>query len=118
MSTLHAVIPCQQNDFDQTVLKSEIPVLVDFYANWCGPCKMMSPILEQLALEWEGKLKIVKVDADDAEDLVETYQVQGLPTFALFLDGRVAATFAGAVPKERLKQFVSKELQKKNLDFA
>jgi thioredoxin 1 len=100
-------------NFETEVLKSEIPVLVDFWAPWCGPCQMMAPVLEELAKEFEGKLKIVKVDTDqpDNQVLAIEYMIQSIPNLKLFKEGKVIKDFVGYRPKEmfaqELKEFVS-----------
>ncbi len=92
----------QQDNFEEEVLKSDIPVLVDFYAEWCGPCKMLGPVIEDLAVEYEGKVKIGKVNVDLAEELAMRYQVQSVPTLILFKNGQVVKRLSGALPKARL----------------
>ena len=91
-----------QATFDEEVLKSAQPVLVDFTAVWCQPCKMLDPIVKQLAEEWQGQVKVVKLDVDDNPDLAIQYQVMGVPTLILFKDGRPAERVSGFQPKERL----------------
>jgi len=91
-----------ENQFQKEVLESDIPVLVDFYADWCGPCKMMSPVLDQIAAELEGKLKVAKINVDDAEDLAANYGIQSIPNMILFKNGEPAANLIGAMPKARL----------------
>ena len=91
-----------ENQFQKEVLESDIPVLVDFYADWCGPCKMMSPVLDQIAAELECKLKVAKINVDDAEDLAANYGIQSIPNMILFKNGEPAANLIGAMPKARL----------------
>ena len=91
-----------QATFDEEVLKSAQPVLVDFTAVWCQPCKMLDPIVKQLAEEWQGQVKVVKLDVDDNPDLAMQYQVMGVPTLILFKGGRPAERVSGFQPKERL----------------
>ena len=99
-------------NFESEVLKSEMPVLVDFWAPWCGPCQMMAPVLEELAKEMEGKLKIVKIDTEqpDNQVLAIEYMIQSIPNLKLFKDGKVIKDFVGYRPKEQfsqeLKEFV------------
>ncbi|MBR6683968.1 MAG: thioredoxin [Firmicutes bacterium] len=89
-------------DFQKEVLESDIPVLVDFYADWCGPCKMMSPVLDQLSAELEGKIKIGKVNVDDDPELAGQYKVMSIPNFVLIKNGQVVDQVIGAVPKAQM----------------
>lgn len=89
-------------DFQKEVLDSDIPVLVDFYADWCGPCKMMSPVLDQLSAELDGKIKIGKVNVDDDPDLAGQYKVMSIPNFVLIKNGQVVDQVIGAVPKAQM----------------
>lgn len=82
--------------FEAEVLKSELPVLVDFTATWCGPCKAVAPALEDLSLEYEGEIRIVKVDIDDDPKIAETYGIQGVPTFLVIKNGEIKETFGGS----------------------
>ncbi|MDF1618364.1 thioredoxin [Petrocella sp. FN5] len=90
-------------NFEAEVLKSEVPVLVDFYADWCGPCKMMAPSIEQLANEYEGKVKIGKLDVDTNGVTAQHYRVMSIPTLLIFKGGEVVDTIVGAVPKNQVE---------------
>lgn len=90
-------------DFEKEVLQSDKPVLVDFFADWCGPCKMMAPVVEQLAEELEGKAKVGKLNIDENMDIAEKYRVMNIPTFLIFKDGQEKERIVGAVSKNELK---------------
>ncbi len=89
-------------NFEEEVLKSELPVLVDFWADWCGPCKMIAPVLEELSEELSGKLKIAKVDVDASPEIATKYVIQSIPTLMLFRDGEMVDRQMGALPKARI----------------
>ncbi len=91
-----------QDTFQVDVLQASLPVIVDFSAVWCGPCKMLDPIVKQLAQEWNGKVKVVKLDVDDNANLAMEYQVMGVPTLILFLKGEPVQRLSGFQPKERI----------------
>jgi thioredoxin 1 len=93
--------------FEQDVLKSNVPVLVDFWAEWCGPCRMIAPILEQVAAENAGKLKVLKLNVDENPGTPPKFGIRGIPTLILFKDGAAAATQVGAVAKTQLAAFVN-----------
>ena len=96
--------------FETDVLGSDKPVLVDFWAEWCGPCKMIGPSLEELSVEMGEQVQIVKVDIDENPDAPTKYGVRGIPTMILFKNGQPAATQVGALPKSGIKQFLEAQL--------
>lgn len=91
-------------NFDQEVLKSDVPVLVDFWAPWCGPCRMIAPIVEQIARDYQGKLKVVKLNTDENEQIAVRYGIRSIPTLGIFKNGQVVDAVIGAVPKQFLEQ--------------
>ncbi|MFA6560489.1 MAG: thioredoxin [Verrucomicrobiia bacterium] len=97
-------------NFDAEVLKSPLPVLVDFWATWCGPCKMIAPVLDELAVEFAGKAKIVKCNVDDAGELASQYRVTSIPALIMFKGGQVVAQAVGAKPKKELQKIVNESL--------
>lgn len=93
--------------FEEEVLKSELPVLVDFWAEWCGPCKMLGPIIEQLSDELQGKVKIVKMDVDANPNVPSGLSIRGIPTMMLFKDGQMIGSKVGAVPKSTIEEWMN-----------
>ncbi|WP_026656038.1 thioredoxin [Butyrivibrio sp. AE3003] len=89
-------------NFDTEVMNSEVPVLIDFYADWCGPCKMMGPVVEDLAKEYDGKVKVGKINVDEQPELAQKYGVMSIPYFAFIKNGELFSDEMGAVPKDRL----------------
>jgi thioredoxin 1 len=92
--------------FDAEVLNSDIPVLVDFWAEWCGPCKMIAPVLDEIASEYSGKLKVCKVDVDANPDIPPKFGIRGIPTLIMFKGGNAEATKVGALSKTQLTAFI------------
>ncbi len=100
------IVHVSDDSFEQDVLQAEGPVLVDFWAEWCGPCKMIAPVLEELADEYQGKLKVCKMDVDANTETAPRYGIRGIPTLIVFNNGDVAGTQVGAVSKSQLSAFV------------
>ena len=94
------------DNFEEEVLKSDVPVLVDMFATWCGPCKMMAPVVAQLAEEYEGTVKVGKLDIDQNVDIVAQYKIMSVPTFLVIKDGEVVKKLIGAVYKEELVEAI------------
>lgn len=105
-----AVLHVTDGDFESTVLKSDTPVLVDYWAEWCGPCKMIGPILDDIASEYTGKLTVAKLNIDDNPQAPQQYGVRGIPTLMLFKDGEVEATKVGALTKSQLASFIDNNI--------
>jgi thioredoxin 1 len=99
-----AAITLTTANFNEEVINSQLPVLVDFWATWCGPCRMVGPIVEELAQELEGQIKVGKLSVDDEQEIASQYGVMSIPTLLLFKDGKVAVTVVGARPKEDLRK--------------
>lgn len=103
-------VPVSDGSFDDDVLKSEKPVVVDFWAEWCGPCKMIAPALEEIANELGDKVTVAKVNIDDNPKTPAAYGVRGIPTLMLFKDGQVVAMKIGALPKGDLKAWIESSI--------
>ncbi len=100
-------IAVTDKEFDSEVLKASEPVLVDFWAEWCGPCKMLSPVIDELATELQGKVKVVKINIDQAPEAPTKYGVRGIPTLMLFKNGQVVDTRVGGMPKAQLAEWIA-----------
>ncbi len=96
--------------FDADVLKSTTPVLVDYWAEWCGPCKMIAPILDEVATSYSGKLQIAKMNVDENRDIPAKFGIRGIPTLMIFKNGELAATKVGAMSKAQLTAFIDQQL--------
>ena len=97
-------------DFDQEVVNSDIPAIVDFWAPWCGPCRAIGPMVEDLAAEYKGRVKVAKLNIDESPRTAEKYGVRSIPTLMLFKDGKLLDTLIGLVPKDKLEAFAKKGL--------
>lgn len=101
-----AEIKITSNNFNEEVLQSDKPVLIDFWAPWCGPCRMMSPVIEQLADEYEGRVKVGKVNVDEESELAAAFRVMSIPTIAIIKEGKIVNSVVGARPKEELEEML------------
>ena len=104
------VLHINDADFESIVVNSDIPVLLDFWAPWCGPCKMIAPVLDELAPEFAGKVKIVKMNVDDNQTTPAQFGVRSIPTLLLIKNGQVIATQVGALPKTQLANFINQHI--------
>ncbi|CAD7852395.1 MAG: Thioredoxin [Olavius algarvensis Gamma 1 endosymbiont] len=104
------IIHVTDDSFEQDVLQSSDPVLVDYWADWCGPCKMIAPVLDEIAAEYNGKVRVAKFNIDDNPDTPPRYGIRGIPTLMLFREGEVQATKVGAVSKSQLTAFIDSNL--------
>jgi thioredoxin 1 len=104
------IIHITDDTFEQEVLQSQTPVLVDYWAEWCGPCKMIAPALDQIAAEYQGKLKVAKLNIDENQSTPPKYGIRGIPTLMLFKNGNVEATKVGAVSKTQLAAFIDSNI--------
>jgi thioredoxin 1 len=105
-----SVIHVSDSEFNEAVIKANGPVLVDYWAEWCGPCKMIAPILDEIAKDYAGKLAVVKLNIDENPETPQHYGVRGIPTLMLFKDGEVEATKVGALTKSQLADFLDSNI--------
>jgi thioredoxin 1 len=104
------IIHITDDTFEQEVLQSDTPVLVDYWAEWCGPCKMIAPALDQIATEYQGRLKVAKLNIDENQSTPPKYGIRGIPTLMLFKNGNVEATKVGALSKTQLAAFIDSNI--------
>jgi len=104
------VIELNNDNFEEEALKADMPVLVDFWAEWCGPCRMVAPTVSELSDEYSGKLKVCKLNVDNAREVAAQYGIRSIPTLMIFKGGEVADTIVGAQPKESLKATIDKHV--------
>jgi len=100
------IVHVSDTTFDEQVLNSDTPVMVDYWAEWCGPCKMIAPILDEIADEYRGKLTVAKLNIDENQETPQKYAVRGIPTLMIFKEGEVAGTKVGALSKSQLSAFI------------
>ncbi len=105
-----SVTDVDEASFNEEVVKSSVPVVVDMWAEWCGPCRVFSPVIDEVSAEYNGKVKFVKVNVDDNENLAKKYNIMSIPTTLLMEGGKLKAMNVGAVPKEALKKWIEKNL--------
>ena len=104
------IINVTDDSFQSEVLDSQLPVLVDYWAEWCGPCKSIAPVLEEMSIEYDGKLKVAKLNIDENQNTPPQYGIRGIPTLMIFKNGNVEATKVGAVSKSQLAAFIDEQL--------
>lgn len=104
-------VPVKDSEFEQSVLKSNVPVIVDFWAPWCGPCKMVAPVLDKIAKEYAGKLVVAKVNTDEDSEWMSKYGVQGIPTMLFVSGGKIVHRQVGALPERMLRDVISQFME-------
>ena len=104
------IVTLQDSTFDSEVLKSEVPVLVDFWAVWCGPCKAIAPAIDEIAREYKGKVKVAKLDIDNHQEVPQRYGIRSIPTLLVFKGGKVVDTLVGAMPKSKLVESLNRHV--------
>jgi thioredoxin 1 len=109
MASNHLITGTDGN-FQKEVLESDLPVLVDFWAPWCGPCKIVGPVVEEIASEYAGKVRVVKVNTDENQEVAQTYGIMSIPTLAVFKGGTVVDGIIGAAPKHMLKELLDRQV--------
>ncbi len=104
-------VPVKDSEFEQSVLKSDVPVIVDFWAPWCGPCKMVAPVLDKIAKEYAGKLVVAKVNTDEDSEWMSKYGIQGIPTMLFVSGGKIVHRQVGALPERMLRDVISQFME-------
>ncbi|MBN1380439.1 MAG: thioredoxin [Deltaproteobacteria bacterium] len=110
MDNKENITPVSDSSFEQEVLKSDKPTLIDFWAPWCGPCRMLGPIVEEFAEQNKDRVKVMKLNVDESPNTATTYGIRSIPTLMLFKDGQAKDTVIGLISKDRLEEFVKKSL--------
>lgn len=104
------ILQVNDSNFSKEILESDQPALVDFWAEWCGPCRAVAPVVEEISKEYAGKLKVAKINVDDSQEMAQKFMVRSIPTFILFKNGKVAGQMVGAAPKDKFVAFLNQHL--------